>query len=164
MSTKIGVISDTHIPERAKTLPQKILDKFSRVDLIIHAGDFIEIEVLYTLQSLARVVAVAGNMDFLEVKSALKEKEIVQIEDIKIAITHGWGPPSHLVELLKKTFKREKPNVIVFGHSHIPMNEISDNTLFFNPGSPTDKIFSPYNSYGILEVNGKKITGKIIKL
>lgn len=161
---KIGVISDTHIPERAKALPKKILDEFSKVDLIIHAGDFIEIEVLHTLQSLAKVIAVSGNMDFLEVKSVLKEKEIVQIEDIKIAVTHGYGPPSHLVELLKKTFKREKPNVIVFGHSHIPMNELIDNTLFFNPGSPTDKIFSPYNSYGLLEIKGKHAVGKIIKL
>ncbi|MEW5757920.1 MAG: metallophosphoesterase family protein [Candidatus Omnitrophota bacterium] len=164
MSIKIGVISDTHIPERAKTLPKKILDDFSTVDMIIHAGDFIDIEVLHKLQNLAKVIAVAGNMDFLEIKNELKEQEIIKVGDVKIAITHGFGPPNELVELLKKAFKKEKPNAIIFGHSHQPMNEIIDGTLFFNPGSPTDKIFSPYNSYGILEIKGKKITGKIIKL
>lgn len=164
MSTKIGVLSDTHIPERAKILPKKILEEFAKVDLIIHAGDFADIEVLRQLEKISKVIAVAGNMDFLDIKHELKEKEIVQVEDVKIAIAHGFGPPNQLVDLLKKTFKKDRPDAIIFGHSHSPMNELIDGILFFNPGSPTDKIFSPYNSYGILEINGKKITGKIIKL
>lgn len=164
MSIKIGVISDTHIPERAKTLPKKIIDEFSKLDLIIHAGDFTEIEVYHQLQLLSDVVAVCGNMDFIELKKILKEKEIINLEKVKIAIMHGFGPPNQLVELLQKTFKKDKPDAIIFGHSHIPMNELKEKTLFFNPGSPTDKIFSPYNSYGILEINGKNITGKIIKI
>ena len=111
----------------------------------------------------SNVVAVYGNMDSEKIKTTLPEKEIISICGKKIGITHGCGSPSGLIDLLTKLFKNDNLDVIIFGHSHSPINEKRGNILFFNPGSPTDKMFAPYNSYGILEINDE-VKGTIIKL
>lgn len=162
---KIGVVSDTHIPERANALPQKLLEDFKKVDLIIHAGDLIELYVLEELQKVCgRVVAVWGNMDTIPVRNSLPKKEIIKINGKKIGLTHGVGHPNKLIDLVTKIFKDDNVDIIIFGHSHRPLNETRGKIIYFNPGSPTDKVFSPFNSYGILEISGDKIEGKIIKL
>lgn len=161
---RVGVISDTHIPISAKELPAEILLAFRGVDLIIHAGDLAELSVLEQLKAIsANVKAVYGNMDSTQVKKALPEKEIFKIGNFKIGLMHGYGHPNNLMELMQKTFKGEGVDLVIFGHSHLALSEKKDNILYFNPGSPTDKIFAPYNSYGIIEINDK-IEAKIIKI
>lgn len=161
---RIGVISDTHLTEKTNSLPKEILEAFKEVDMIIHAGDLVNLTVLDKLRNACKtLVAVCGNMDPAEVKNKLKEKEVIKIGRYKIGVAHGYGHPNGLIELLTNMFKDKHVDVIIFGHSHIPFNEKRGDILYFNPGSPTDKIFSPYNSYGILEINDK-ITGKIIKV
>lgn len=160
---KIGVISDTHIPERAQDLPKEVYLAFKNVDLIIHAGDLVSIDVLNSLNKICPVKAVYGNMDSPEVKKTLKQKEIISIGNFKIGLIHGEGHPSVLIHLLKKTFD-QKLDIIVFGHSHSPINEKQSSTLFFNPGSPTDTIFSPYRSYGIIEISDNNIKAEIVRL
>ncbi len=162
---KIGVISDTHIPERASHIPQGILEEFAKMDLLLHAGDLVELQVLEGLRKIcSRVVAVRGNMDSREVKDILPEKEIIKINGKKIGLIHGFGHPNKLIESVSAVFQNEAVDVIVFGHSHTPVNETRAGILYFNPGSPTDKIFSPFNSYGILEIKEEKVEGKIIRL
>lgn len=161
---KIGVISDTHIPDRAKEIPREVMDGLKDVDMIIHAGDLVDISVLDKLKSISKnVVAVRGNMDPDEIKKQLPEKEILKVGNHRIGVMHGNGAPNKLIELMSSVFKDDNVDVIIFGHSHYPINEKRDGVLFFNPGSVTDKVFSPYNSYGIIEVNDK-IEGKIIKI
>ena len=161
---KIGVISDTHIPDRADDIPKQIIEEFKKVDMILHAGDIAELSVLQKLKSLCKDVhAVWGNMDPEEVKKTLAAKEIIKIGNYKIGLTHGEGPADRILELLTSRFKDDKVNIIVFGHSHRSFNESRGGMLFFNPGSPTDKIFAPYNSYGIIEINDK-IEARIIKI
>lgn len=161
---KIGVISDTHIPERAKDIPAKILEGLKGVDMILHAGDLANLSVIDRLKKVCKDVrSVQGNMDPQEVKDKLPQKLIIPVGKFKIALMHGYGSPAGLPELLTKVFKDDFVDAIVFGHSHIPMNEVREKILFFNPGSATDKIFSSYNSYGILEVN-EIIEGRIIKV
>lgn len=149
---KILVLADTHIPDRAKKLPQVILEEAKKVDLIIHAGDLIDISVLNELKKINKVKAVAGNMDSSEVLKILPHKEIIAAGKFKIGLTHGEGAMNQLVEMAKNTFK-EKLDCIIFGHSHHPFSDFVEGTLMFNPGSVSDKIFAPFNSYGILEVN-----------
>ena len=162
---KIGVISDTHIPDRADEIPKQILEEFKHVSLILHAGDLIELKVLEKLKMIcSEVRAVWGNMDPQIVRNILPEKEIVKIDNKKIGLIHGWGHPNKLIDLVTKQFAMEKVDVIVFGHSHYPVNETRSGILYFNPGSVTDKIFAPFNSYGILEIINDKIEGKIIRL
>lgn len=161
---KIGVIADTHIPDRAGDIPPQILESFKDVDMIIHAGDLLNLNVLDKLKTICKdVKAVWGNMDPDEVRKQLPEKEIVDIGNYKIGIMHGYGPPHKLIDLLSEIFKEEKPNIIIFGHSHSAINEKRGDILYFNPGSPTDKIFAIYNSYGIIEINDK-IKAKIIRI
>ena len=159
---RIGVIADTHIPNSAVDLPKKIYEDFAKVDLILHAGDLVELEVLEKLKKITQVIAVAGNMDYPDVVKVLPRKKIVECGKSTIGLIHGHGFTLENLKLLHKEFNKTI-NVLVFGHSHQPMNEIKDGILHFNPGSPTDKIFAPFNSYGILEINDK-INGKIIKI
>lgn len=160
---KVGVVSDTHI-YNSEDLPAQLLNAFSNVDLILHAGDLVSLTVLEGLKKITPMIkAVWGNMDPPEVKRALPEREIIRIERFRIGLTHGSGAPFNLMKTVKEKFRNEKVDCIVYGHSHFPKNEINQGILYFNPGSPTDKFFAPYNSYGILEID-KKITGKIIRL
>jgi hypothetical protein len=161
---KIGVISDTHIPDRAKVIPQVILDEFKKVDMVIHAGDFVDLSVLKALRDVCPDLrAVWGNMDPYEIRKRLSEKEIIKVANYEIGVTHGYGHPDKLIDLMAKIFKDDRVDLIIFGHSHKPVNEKKDNILYFNPGSPTDKVFSPYNSYGIIEI-ADNIEARIIKI
>ena len=160
---KIGVISDTHIASKSEHIPGIILDVFKQMDMVMHAGDMVDLRVIDELKSVCpKVVAVAGNMDQEAVRKKYPEKEIIEISGHKIGLMHGCGSALNLVELLKNAFKEDKPDIIVFGHSHKPMNEFIDGVLFFNPGSATD-FSSEYNSYGIIEIN-QGINARIIKI
>ena len=161
---RIGVIADTHIPDRADSIPPKILEEFKHVDMIIHAGDLVDLKVMEQLKSICKNVrAVWGNMDPYEVRKEIPEKQVFEVAGFKIAVMHGWGTPATLTELLGNIFKNEHPDIIIFGHAHCAFNEKRQDILYFNPGSPTDKVYSPYNSYGIIEI-GDKIEAKIIKI
>ncbi|MDD4979959.1 MAG: metallophosphoesterase family protein [Candidatus Omnitrophica bacterium] len=161
---KIGVIADTHIPDRAKDIPEAILHAFRGVDMVIHAGDLVDLSVLDQLRTVCKnVKAVWGNMDPYEVRKVLPEKEIVQAGNYKIGVMHGYGPPNQLIELMEGIFKNEGVDLVIFGHSHSATNENKGGVIYFNPGSATDKVFADYNSYGIIEINGK-IKASIIRL
>jgi len=159
---RILVLSDTHIPKVAYDLPKAVYDEIPNVDLIIHAGDFVEKGVLDKLRSLKETKAVYGNMDFPDLHEALNAKEVIQAGRFKIGLIHGHGAPRDLMETVRAEFTNV--DVIIFGHSHSAANIVKDKILFFNPGSPTDNIFAAYNSYGILEITDKAIEGKIIKI
>lgn len=174
---KIGVLSDTHLAVptgKFHAVTQKIRNKrtiedlheivqqhLSDVELILHAGDFVEEAVFEMLQKFAPVKAVRGNMDHIAIQNRFPTCRIVEVNDFKIGLTHGDGPPQGIVERVKQHF--HDVDAIVFGHSHQPLNEKHDGILFFNPGSPTDRIFAPYTSIGMLEVSDT-ITGRLIKL
>ena len=127
-------------------LPQKIIDAVSTVDLIIHAGDFTEVKLLEELKHLKEVKAVQGNMDSMEIKAILAAKEIIEVEDKLIGITHGSGSPWGIEGRVRKMFESNSIDVIVYGHSHRSQNKIIDGILFFNPGKATD-------SFGILTID-----------
>ncbi|NQT95116.1 MAG: metallophosphoesterase family protein [Candidatus Omnitrophica bacterium] len=160
---KIAVISDTHIPQACEKLPDSLLKELAKTDLIIHAGDLAGLSVLENLKKIAPVEAVIGNMDSHNMRKELPEKKILEIEGFRIGIIHGEGPPDRIQDYVKMKFAGEKLDCIIHGHSHTPYIEKIDNTIYFNPGSPTDKVFAPYNSYGILEITDK-ITPKIVRL
>jgi hypothetical protein len=175
-SIRIGVISDTHIPDRGEHIPKIVLDAFKQVDLIIHAGDMVGLGVLDELKSVCQeVVAVAGNMDQEVVKKKYPVKQVLEILGHRVGLMHGAGPAQSLLELLKDVFKEDDCDLIIFGHSHKSMNESIGKVLFFNPGSATD-LTAAYNSYGIIELNKRlrdsgqptdsqsEIVAKIIKI
>ncbi|GAF88884.1 unnamed protein product, partial [marine sediment metagenome] len=126
----------------------------STVDLIIHAGDFTDVQVLKELKRLRVVKAVQGNMDSMELKTVLPVKEIVEIENKRIGITHGSGSPWGIEERVRKMFESDRIDIIVYGHSHRSQNKVINDILLFNPGKATD-------SFGILTIDGEA-KGEII--
>ena len=157
---KIGVISDTHLNIPDGRLEKIVEDYFHDVDLILHAGDIVELDVLDVFRG-KKVYAVSGNMDPDSVREVFPGKRILEIEGRRIGLIHGWGSPFGLEEKIMREF--EDVECIVYGHTHRAMNEVRDGILLFNPGSPTDQRFAKHNSVGILDV-GKEIVGKIIDL
>ncbi len=159
---KIGVISDTHISNRSAHLPESIIAAFKNVDLIVHAGDLVDLTVIAELAACAsELVVVAGNMDQDEVRDKYPAKQVFVVQGFKIGLMHGSGAPVNLVKLLKDAFKMEKPDIIIFGHSHKAMNEFIDGVLFFNPGSAMD--LCENRTYGIIELN-HEINAKIFQV
>ncbi|MFH0855185.1 MAG: metallophosphoesterase family protein [Candidatus Omnitrophota bacterium] len=161
---KIVVISDTHIPFKAIALPEKLVEEIKGADMLIHAGDMVSLGFLNELKSIAKCLkAVYGNMDPEEVRKVLPQKEIFKAGNFKIGVFHGCGSPNTIFELLDSEFKDDKPDIIVFGHTHQAFNEKRSGALFFNPGSATDKACAECNTYGIIEINDK-IRSKILKV
>ncbi|MEA3486577.1 MAG: metallophosphoesterase family protein [Thermodesulfobacteriota bacterium] len=160
MIMKIGVISDTHLNVSDDRLEKIVEDYFRDVDLILHAGDIVELDVLNVFKGID-VYAVSGNMDHDSVRELFPEKRILEIEGRRIGLIHGWGSPFGLEEKIMREF--ENVECIVYGHTHRVMNETRDGVLLFNPGSPTDRRFTRYNSVGILDI-GKEVAGRIIYL
>jgi hypothetical protein len=159
---RILVLSDTHIPRVANDLPAAIYDEIKNVDMILHAGDFVDKNLYDKLSGLKPLKAVLGNMDSADLRGILNEKEILDVEKVRIGLIHGHGAPRELIDTVIGEFKNV--DAIVFGHSHSALNTVKDGVLLFNPGSVTDNIFAAYNSYGILEISGNKVEGKIVKL
>lgn len=158
---RIGVISDTHIPRKAKSLPARLIEGLQGMDMIIHAGDINTDYVIMELEEIAPVHAVAGNTDSWEIFAALGGKKIVEAEGCRIGVVHGDGSYGTTLERAKRAFPGDGVNCVVFGHSHIPYNREEDGILYFNPGSPTDKRRQDEYSYGILTVNDGKVSGEL---
>jgi hypothetical protein len=165
VSGTIFVISDTHLPVRARDYPEAFLRLLSNQDIVLHAGDHVTLDSLRRLESFARVFAVSGNMDNYELRKVLPKKRIIELQGRKIGLFHGYGPPWGLPSRVKNEFseEEEKPDVIVFGHSHTPHNKTHGSTLLFNPGSLSGNLFGG-KSYGIVHIGCDQIRGEIIKL
>ncbi|MCC6442106.1 MAG: metallophosphoesterase family protein [Armatimonadetes bacterium] len=160
----IGVISDTHIPRRAKEIPEAVMEAFASVDRILHAGDLVTLGVIAALSSLAPVDAVFGNCDPEPVRMSLPEKKVIEAGGFKIGLAHGDKGPQRTTPLRAlHTFEAGSVDCIVFGHSHRPYCQRHEKLLLFNPGSPTDRRWGPQLSYGILRLE-ETIQGEIIGL
>ena len=160
---QIGVISDTHVPTRSRFLPQEVLRLFDGVDLILHAGDLVSLQVLEPLERIARVVAVSGNMDEPEVVERLPRRVIVPAGRFRIGMIHGSGMPHDLSARARVEFHVNEVDAIVFGHSHIPVTGVLDSVYMMNPGSPTTRGRAGYTSVGIMDV-GDEIGGRILRV
>ncbi len=158
---KIGVISDTHLGRPDDRLLAIIRKHFHDADLILHAGDFVDLSVLDAFGDL-KVLGVCGNMDPPGVEEEMPAKRVVEVGRFRIGLIHGWGSPVGLEDRLRGVF--ENVDCIVYGHSHYPVNRVRDGILFFNPGTACDKRWSVSNTIGILEVGEDSITGRIVSI
>ncbi len=158
---RIGVLSDTH----SLRLPPKLLEGLKGVDLIIHAGDICDAEVLKILKTLSvPIKAVQGNMDEPALKKKLPLKEVFECEGVRIGVYHGHGPAKNALDNVQAQFKDATVDVAIFGHSHQPFNEKIGAVIYFNPGSPNDAVRAPYFSYGLIEITQGQIKPAIIKI
>ena len=144
---RLLIISDTHVPARARDLPAQVWDEVGRADVVIHAGDWVVPALLDELEDrAARVVGVFGNNDGAELRRRLPEVARVTLDDLRIAVVHEAGGKAGR----ELRADRDFPDIdlLIFGHSHIPWDTVSPAGLrLLNPGSPTDRRRQPACTY-----------------
>jgi uncharacterized protein len=142
VASRLLLISDTHIPGRARRLPDALLRQADAVDLIVHAGDWVAASVLEELQHHAEVLGVYGNNDGEDVRAVLPEVARRTIEGLRFAVVHETGDAKSRERRMEMAFP--DADVLVFGHSHIPWDTMTPGGLrLLNPGSPTDRRRQP---------------------
>ena len=152
----IGVISDTH-----GRFDQSIVSTFEGVDAIIHAGDIGKLEVIDRLEEIAPVFAVEGNND------SFRRFPVERLEELagrRVIIRHIFGELHQLKQSDRKMVERIQPDVVVFGHSHRPYQQMLNRTLLFNPGSAGPRRFSLPRTVGILSLTETGAEGEIRNL
>ncbi|HPY35740.1 MAG TPA: metallophosphoesterase family protein [Smithellaceae bacterium] len=157
---KIGVISDTHLGGYDDKLKNIVARYFHDADIILHAGDLVDIGVLDIFGD-KEVKAVCGNMDNDKTRGKLPGQLIFEIKGFKIGLIHGWGSPGSIEEKILRRIG--KVDCVVYGHTHKPANHKEGDVLFFNPGSAAQRHFVMSRTLGILEVD-KELTGRIINI
>lgn len=144
---RLLIVSDTHIPKRAKDLPAPVWAEVDAADAVVHAGDWVEERVLDTLQTRARrLIGVYGNNDGPELRRRLPEVATTSVEGLRLGVVHETGPAKGREARCARRFP--DLDVLVFGHSHIPWDTHAANGLrLLNPGSPTDRRREPVCTY-----------------
>lgn len=155
-----AVIADTHIPRRAKGLPESLLPHLERADLILHAGDLMDPALLDGLAGYAPVRAVRGNLDPPE--AGLPETLELEFGGVRVAMIHDSGPRRGRRRRMRRRFPEAR--VVVFGHSHVPLLEDADGLMLLNPGSPTDRRRQPEHTFALLRVEGGAVKAGILAL
>ncbi|GGJ88531.1 phosphoesterase [Lentibacillus kapialis] len=151
---KIVVTADTHLNKTGK-MPSRLIYELQSADLIIHAGDWKTDCVYNELAQFGEVAGVYGNLDSNDIREQMPEKQILTIQGFTIGVVHGHGDKKTTEKRAIEAFADEQPDVIIFGHSHIPIIRYFKKQLLLNPGSPTDKRALPYYSFAILEMTGE---------
>lgn len=144
---RLLLMSDTHVPKRARELPPLLLTELPRADVVIHAGDWVDVATLDLLQSRsARLIGVYGNNDGPALRARLPEVALAELDGVRLGVVHETGAAQGRERRCAERFP--DLDVLVFGHSHIPWDTTADTGLrLLNPGSPTDRRRRPHCTY-----------------
>ena len=148
----VGIISDTH-----GRLPQSFAKAFAGVDLIIHAGDIGEPEILKTLDKIAPTIAVRGNMDFGPWAHQLAAKEIIEFNQTLLVVLHD-------VYRLKPGPNNATPDVVISGHTHRPLQEENKGVLYINPGSAGYPKYGQPATVALLQIKGQSRQARFVEI
>ncbi len=161
----VGLISDTHVPVRAKCIPRVVFKVFENADFIVHAGDLVSLAVIDELEQLAPVLAVHGNMDGPHVSGALPKINSLKIFDWKLGVMHDPGALKGM-NRMREIAKLNGFDVFVYGHTHSASVKWEGKTLYINPGSATNpvSVFTSRPSVAVLKVTKEAITPEIIQI
>ena len=153
---KIVALSDTHAPRRWRSCPPRVAAHLRGADLILHAGDVCTAGVLEELSAYAPVRAVLGNNDGPDV-AAWGAPETVQfdLDGLQLAMIHDSGQAAGRIARMRRRFPGA--GLVVFGHSHIPLDQSADGLRIFNPGSPTDRRRQPHGTIGLLTISAGRL-------
>jgi putative phosphoesterase len=158
---RVAIVSDTHLPRGARALPPECVSRLAEADAILHAGDFIERDVLDELRAYGPPVhAVHGNVDEPELKMLLPARTVVELGGVRIGLVHDAGSAAGRLERLHKDFPATA--AVVFGHSHLPLHDEGDGFQIFNPGSPTDRRRAPAHTMGIADVEDGRVKFRLV--
>jgi putative phosphoesterase len=151
-------MADTHVPKRARDLPGGLWDDVAAADVVIHAGDWVDVSLLDVLEERsARLVGVYGNNDGPALRSRLPEIAHVKLDGLRVAVVHETGAADGRERRCAARFPDS--DVLVFGHSHIPWDSTTSTGLrLLNPGSPTDRRRQPHASYLTAHITAGHLT------
>jgi uncharacterized protein len=155
---RLLLIADTHVPKRARDLPAQVWDEVARADVVIHAGDWIALELLDELESRsARLVACWGNNDGPALRARMPERADVTLAGVRFTVVHETGAAAGREARMSRLYPDSA--VLVFGHSHIPWDTTTETGLrLLNPGSPTDRRRQPFCTYMTAGVDNGAVT------
>ena len=159
---RVVALSDTHAPGRWKSCPPAVAEQLRGADIILHAGDVCTAVVLDELSAYASVLAVAGNNDGPDV-TAWGAPATLQADlgGLAVAMIHDAGAAAGRLARMRRQFP--EADLVVFGHSHIPLDAEDGGLRIFNPGSPTDRRRQPHGTVGVLTIaDGRLVSAQIV--
>ncbi len=156
------MLADTHAPRRWRRCPADVARHLETADLILHAGDVCVANVLDELSDYAPVRAVLGNNDGPDVAAwGAPETLEFDVAGLRVAMVHDSGQAAGRTRRLRRWFPAAQ--LVVFGHSHIPLDQMADGIRIFNPGSPTDRRRQPRGTLGLLDIeDGSLISARVV--
>jgi putative phosphoesterase len=149
---RLLIMSDTHVPKRARDLPPRLWDAVDSADVVMHAGDWVDISLFDALEARsARLVACWGNNDGDDLRARMPEVANVSLGGVRFTIVHETGPSTGRERRMSAAYPAT--DVLVFGHSHIPWDTVTETGLrLLNPGSPTDRRQQPFCTFMTAQV------------
>lgn len=155
---KLLLITDTHVPTRARDLPSRVWDEVGRADVVLHAGDWVDVALLDALEErAARLIGCWGNNDGPDLRARLPETAEATLGGLRFTVVHETGASAGRNERMARCYR--DTDVLVFGHSHIPWDHTATTGLrLLNPGSPTDRRRQPFCTYMTARIEGATLT------
>ena len=166
---RLLLLADTHVPRRARDLPEQVWDEVDRAEVVVHAGDWVEPALLDALETrlsrptaaraeAGRLIGVHGNNDGRELRRRLPEVARADVGGLALAVVHETGPAQRREARCDADSRFARADVLVFGHSHIPWDTTAPTGLrLLNPGSPTDRRRQPVCTYMTATVDSGRI-------
>lgn len=158
---ELAIISDTHMPRGDRAIPASCLQRCREADLILHAGDLVDISVLRTLHALGPPVhAICGNVDNASTRAILSARLELELEGVRVGMTHVPGPRDGRLARLRRAFP--SCQAVVFGHTHMPEHAEEEGFQIFNPGSPTERRRAPAHTMGLARIDAGRIVFELL--
>lgn len=159
---RLLIVADTHLPKRARALSPTIWREAEAADVVVHAGDWVEVSLLDEMESRCRrLIGVYGNNDGPALRARLPEVARADLAGLRLAVVHETGAAKGREERCVRSFP--DTDVLVFGHSHIPWDTVALNGMrLLNPGSPTDRRRQPECTYLTARVDHGRLTDVVL--
>ncbi len=154
---RVLLLADTHVPKRARRLPEQVWREVEAADLVVHAGDWVTAELLDELEDRsAALLACWGNNDGAELRRRLPEVARAELEGVRVAVVHETGQSQGRGARMRAAYP--DTDLLIFGHSHIPWDTTHEGLRLLNPGSPTDRRRQPHCTYITLRLKAGEVT------
>lgn len=162
MTTRMLLLADTHVPKRARRLPDDVLSAIDDADVVAHAGDWVDLPTLDLIEARSRVFyGVHGNNDGADLRARLPEVARFEVEDLRVAMIHETGQAARREQRMDEAFP--DTDLLVFGHSHIPWDSVAPSGMrLLNPGSPTDRRRQPACTMMTVTIDGSAVDVSLV--
>jgi putative phosphoesterase len=162
-ATTVAIIGDTHLPRGKRRLSEGCMRRVADADLVIHLGDFSTVAAYDEIAALGpELVAVHGNVDEPALRRRLPERLEIDAAGAKLALIHDAGPRKGRLERMRQAFP--EADVVLFGHSHLPLHEREGDFQIFNPGSPTERRRAPSHTMGLATIRDGSVRLRHLEL